>query len=114
MAIDVIEGTAAEIADIVALDAAEAGLPRKGVPIGPGPHAPIDPTPGRGWSMRRIEAEPDGAVFTLDVDATLEELPAKLAAKGKAVDAAKVAAKLADKKPKKDKPEALASAKADK
>lgn len=102
MATEVIEGTAEVIQDIVALDAAEAGLPREGTPVGPGPHGPVDASPGRGWTLRRVEAElvPNKpGRLQLDVDGVLEELPARLASKNPAA-AAKVAAAIATKKTK--------------
>ena len=102
MATEVIEGTKAEIDEIVGLDAVEAGLPKPGQPIGSGLHSPISKTPGNGWTLRRVEATPsDNGKSTLDVDIEIETLPAKLVAKGNTVAADKVTAKLASKKPKK-------------
>lgn len=102
MATEVIEGTLEEIREIVSLDAIEAGLPRKGIPVGSGPHAAISEILGEGWTLRRVEevsSETQG-VFELDVEPELEALPAKLAAKGNMVASAKVGAKLAAKKTK--------------
>lgn len=72
---DVITGSKAELDSIAAVDSTVHGFPRKGIPIGAGPHAPISEAPGDGWTMKRVDvftyADPP-TTHAIDVDAELE------------------------------------------
>lgn len=79
---DIIRGTRAELELVAQADATAHGYPLRGYHIGAGPHAPISDAPGgTGWSTSRLAVRNlERGGLALDVDAELEQVPARLSA----------------------------------